>query len=105
MPDMAAPRANGHPGGESDPRSGFLALACSRPVVIRALKVTAFVGTVLALINHGDEALAETLSGRSLAQILLTYLVPYCVSVWSSVRTLQAGAVEPGPTAGPGNDR
>ncbi|HBM83968.1 MAG TPA: hypothetical protein DD459_09890 [Halieaceae bacterium] len=59
-------------------------------MVVRALKVAALVGTLLALINHGDSLLAGSLSGEALAKVLLTYLVPYGVSVWSAVSALQA---------------
>jgi len=46
--------------------------------------VTAFVvGSVLAVINHGD----TMMSGESLpwGKILLTYCVPYCVTTWGAV--------------------
>ncbi|HAN67350.1 MAG TPA: hypothetical protein DD808_06870 [Halieaceae bacterium] len=59
-------------------------------MVVRALKVAALVGTLLALINHGDSLLAGSLSGEALVKVLLTYLVPYGVSVWSAVSALQA---------------
>jgi len=78
-----------HPSPSGGP-DGRLQLAFSRPVVVRALKVAALVGTLLALINHGDSLLAGSLSGEALAKVLLTYLVPYGVSVWSAVSALQA---------------
>jgi hypothetical protein len=60
-----------------------------RPVVLTALKVALFVGTVLALINHGPALLAMALSREQVLQIALTYVVPYAVSTYSSVKILQ----------------
>ncbi len=70
--------------------SGFFALAASGPVVMRASKLSIIVGTVLALINHGPGIASFSLSSGNLLQIALTYLVPYCVSTYSSVRAIQA---------------
>ena len=73
---------------ESRPR--FMKIALSNKVVISALKVALVVGTLLALINHGGALLRMSLTGENVAQILLTYLVPYCVATYSSVRAIQA---------------
>ncbi len=69
--------------------SHFFRLATSRPVVKSAIKVALVVGTVVALINHGSELLSLSLAREQLFQILLTYLVPYCVSTYSAVRAIQ----------------
>jgi len=69
--------------------TSFIALALSKKVVSSALKVSILVGTLLALINHGGALLNMTLSVDRVAQILLTYLVPYCVSTYSSVNAIQ----------------
>ena len=60
-----------------------------RPVVLTAIKVALVVGTILALINHGPALLALELSRQQILQIALTYLVPYCVSTYSSVNILK----------------
>lgn len=73
---------------------GFLALAVNRGVVKSALKIALVVGSVLAVINHGGEIFALHLTQGSVLQILLTYMVPYAVSTYSSVRALQRHAVE-----------
>lgn len=54
-----------------------------------AVKISILVGTILALINQGDAILQMSLSKQNVAQIGLTYLVPYCVSTYSSVRAIQ----------------
>jgi hypothetical protein len=66
-----------------------------RPVVLTAIKVALVVGTVLALINHGPALLALELSRQQILQIVLTYLVPYGVSTYSSVKMLQNQPVRP----------
>jgi hypothetical protein len=68
----------------------FLALALSRQVALRALKVCIIVGAILALINHGGAILELNIDTQRLLQIALTYLVPYGVSTYSSVRAIQA---------------
>ena len=74
----------------SVPSAGFLTLALKRSVVNRALKVSLLVGSILALINHGDVILGLALDGNVIFKILLTYLVPYGVSTYASVRAIQA---------------
>ena len=68
---------------------GFVALALSRPVVARAFGMSLVVGTLLALINHGEVLLTLAPGGIQTIKIALTYLVPYGVSTYSSVRALQ----------------
>jgi len=57
-----------------------------RRTVLRAVKVASIVGTVLAIINHYDELVSGNYSPRVVRKILLTYLVPYCVSSFSAAR-------------------
>ncbi len=71
---------------------GFLSLAVSRPVVVRSLKVAMVVGTILALINHGEKIFTLTLSSKEALKIILCYFVPYCVSTWSAAGALKAAA-------------
>lgn len=73
---------------------GFMVLARTRSVVLSALKIAFIVGSILALINHGDDIFTLNLTQGNLLQILLTYIVPYSVSTYSSVRALQRHATE-----------
>ncbi len=41
------------------------------------------VGTVLTAINHGDLLMAG--KAPPLSKVLLTYIVPYCVTTWGAV--------------------
>jgi hypothetical protein len=77
-------------------RRSFLALATERAVVIGGLEVAAVVGTVLNAINQGDRLLALRWNEVVWWRIGLTYLVPFCVSVFSAarIRRIAAGDAE-----------
>jgi hypothetical protein len=57
-----------------------------RETVIRALKVAGIVGPILTVINQYDLLLRLEFSPRLVMKILLTFLVPYSVSSFSSAR-------------------
>jgi hypothetical protein len=57
-----------------------------RETVTRALKVAGVIGPVLILINQHDVLWRMEFSTHLLAKILLTFLVPYSVSSFSSAR-------------------
>ena len=64
-------------------------LAARGDVAFRALKLALVVGPLLILINHWDALLSGTVTFDALLKMLLTMVVPYCVSTWSSVATLR----------------
>jgi hypothetical protein len=66
----------------------FWRLAVSDGTPLKALKVALVVGTLLALINQTDLVLAG--QPPSLWKLILTYLVPYCVSTWAAVGAKRA---------------
>ena len=55
--------------------------------VIRALRIALPVGTILGLINHYDMFFTGRFAARRIVQILITYVVPFCVSLFSSALT------------------
>lgn len=57
-----------------------------RRTVLRAVKVAGIVGPILTIINQYDVLLSGNYSPRVMGKILLTFLVPYCVSSFSSAR-------------------
>lgn len=71
-------------------KKGFMTLALSSQVSFGALKVSIVVGTLLVFINHGDKLISMSFVYADILKILLTYLVPYCVSTWSAVRAIQS---------------
>lgn len=72
-----------------DTSSTFFALAFSRKVVLSAVKMSLLVGTLLAFINHSEAFMTLNLSMDKVLKVLLTYLVPYCVSTYSAVKAIQ----------------
>ena len=60
-----------------------LDLAANRKTITSAAKLALVVSPILVLINQGDSIFA----GRSpdWLKVALTFVVPYCVSTWTSV--------------------
>ena len=67
-------------------------LACRWSVVRRGLKFAIVVGAILVAINHGDAILAGELARSNYLKMALTVLVPFVVSVLSSVGAMVEGA-------------
>jgi len=70
-------------------QKSFISLAFSRQVMSRAFKVALLVGTMLALINHGEKIISMSLSSQDFLKVVFTYLVPYGVSTWSAVEAIK----------------
>jgi hypothetical protein len=80
----------------------WLHLATRWSVVRRALGYAVVVGAILIGINHGDAILAGSVDASHTGKMLLTTLVPYCVSTLSSVAAVRTAmrehaAKEPSP--------
>ena len=61
----------------------------------RSSIIALIVGTILNLINQGDAMLAGL--PLDITKLLLTYLVPYCVSTYGAV-SYRLHAARPAPT-------
>lgn len=61
-----------------------------RETVLRALKVALVVGPILIIINHHDLLLRFEFSRHLYFKFMLTFLVPYCVSAYSSAQAYSA---------------
>ena len=68
----------------------FWALALRRDVVRRAAGYGVVVGAILIAINHADALLLGDVDGVRVVKMILTPMVPYCVSTLSSVGALRA---------------
>lgn len=80
------PESAGHAAAPSSASvAEWCRLACTGSVVRRGLKFAVVVGTVLIAINHGDVILAGELTRANYFKMALTVVVPYMVSVLSSV--------------------
>jgi hypothetical protein len=66
----------------------WFALAVTPSVVKRSFKYAVIVGLLLIVINHSDAILNHTVTFSRALRMLLTILVPYTVSTFSSVGTL-----------------
>ncbi len=66
----------------------WLAIALRRDVIIRSLRIAAIVGTILVAINQGDAIVSGALTGQLMWKIPMTYLVPFLVSTYASVSTI-----------------
>ncbi len=75
--------------------NGWLKIALQKNILMRAIKVALVVGSILMLINHGDVILSNGLSIKEFIKITLTYLVPYCVSTYSSTEAICAAENKP----------
>ena len=64
--------------------SDFLKYCRLRSTVWRALKVGAVITPILTVINHFREITALELGLAFWLQVAMTFVVPYCVSTYSS---------------------
>jgi hypothetical protein len=67
----------------------WLTLAMEPSVRKRALKVALLVGSILAVINHGDVVFSGATTATVWIKICMTFLVPYCVATFASVQALR----------------
>lgn len=65
-------------------KESFLKLASHRESLKRALQVAVLVGIILNIINNPSLFKLST-EGMNGYRVLLTFLVPFCVSLYSSV--------------------
>lgn len=64
----------------------------NRKNIYRALMVALVIGTVLNLINSYDVFMEGQFTNRNTMRIILTYITPFCVSLYSSIKaTSQTG--------------
>jgi hypothetical protein len=59
----------------------FIAAAFSPVYFYQSVKVSMVVGTLLVIINNGETIITEGMNAKRWVTALLTYLVPYLVSV------------------------
>ena len=67
----------------------WLAVAMEASVRKRAINVALIVGSILAVINHGDVVLSGQATTTVWIKIVLTFLVPYCVATFASVQAIR----------------
>lgn len=57
-----------------------------RDTLLRSAKTALVVGTILALINHGQQLLAGQFALAWVVPMLVTYLVPFSVATYGQVK-------------------
>ncbi len=63
----------------------IIAIASSKPLLIRALKIAFVVGIILNLINQGEALISLDFQEINIAKLLLTFTVPFCVSMYTAI--------------------
>ena len=63
----------------------YLAYSLERDTLIRSIKTSLVVGTILALINHYPALVNWSLPPAEAVQIVVTYLVPFSVATYGQV--------------------
>ena len=58
-----------------------LALLCTRQVLGKALLTAVLVGSLLVFLHEGDIIFAGQMTGRVVLKMLLTPLIPFCVTM------------------------
>lgn len=61
----------------------------NRKNIYRALLVALVIGTVLNLINSYDVFMEGQFTNRNILRIMLTYITPFCVSLYSSFKATE----------------
>ncbi len=91
-----SPEHDGSTGGVTDPQSvsEWWELASRASVVKRGLRFAAVVGFILIGINHGDAILRGELQRPDYLKMVLTMVVPYVVSVLSSIGAMRGNSSE-----------
>ena len=64
----------------------IISYCLERATLLFAMKLALVVGTILALINHGQAIISGHLTFDQLIPILITYCVPFSVSMYSQVQ-------------------
>lgn len=67
----------------------WMASAAQGSVVRRACLYAVIVGPILIIINQGDQLLAGKITACIVVKMVLTMLVPYLVSTFSSVGAMR----------------
>lgn len=75
------------------PQASWLKTGYLRHIQIRSPRVALLLGTILALINHGDRMVSSAFNNMGPGNCLQTLLVPYGVASWSAVETERSGGL------------
>ena len=57
--------------------------------ISRALLTALLIGTMLNIINSYDVFMEGKMTGRNIIRVMLTYITPFCVSLYSSMKAVK----------------
>ncbi len=60
-------------------------IASSKELLLKAIKIALVVGILLNLINQGEEILDLNMQEVNMYKLVLTFIVPFCVSMYTAV--------------------
>lgn len=64
-------------------------IATDGTVIRRSAKIAFVVGIIIGMINHGDRIMSGQMDLNGWLKFMLTFLVPYSVSTYSSVMAVR----------------
>jgi hypothetical protein len=64
----------------------FIAYCLERPTLLFSIRMALIVGTLLAVINHGQAIVTGHFTSDHLLPLLLTYCVPFSVAMYSQIQ-------------------
>jgi hypothetical protein len=57
--------------------------------ISRALLTALLIGTMLNIINSYDVFMEGKMTSRNIIRVMLTYITPFCVSLYSSMKAVK----------------
>ena len=60
-------------------------IASSKELLVKAIKIAFIVGIILNIINQGNIIFSLDFEKLNIFKLLLTFTVPFCVSMYSSI--------------------
>lgn len=60
-------------------------IASTKSILIKAIKIAFVVGIILNLINQGNIIFSLDFESLNIFKLLLTFLVPFCVSMYTAI--------------------
>lgn len=73
----------------SDITETWIQIAMRPEILRRSLRVAVLVGTILVLLNYTDRLLMGDITRIDIIKMMLTYLVPFSVSIHASVSAVR----------------
>jgi len=64
----------------------LIAYCLERPTLLFSIKMALVVGTLLAVINHGQAIITGHFTSDRLLPLLFTYCVPFAVAMYSQIQ-------------------